>query len=306
MKVAGWLSRLDDAFGEGQFIGPDLLPVVTAETDYGVAAARSYAGFFALSSCIQSLVLQTLATAQRTRLAKSGEGWFRPVLLSFAGLFRILRAAESLFLHGYPLNAYAQLRDLKDRLLATGAVINGYITFQDANGWNTVNVAPELFTIEDFRKRREARKKADRFILDHMTGKQSGLSIETRSELRKWSDFFHTEVHGGRFTFALEGEDWLYGRAPLPIAPSLGSHSKGEGLFISHFEQLGWLLVRTLPYLQPPETHFSSKWHTRWAILDDSLRIVTEERVSAERPLFAAFLELVNQKFAFTPSKTCY
>jgi hypothetical protein len=306
MEVKEWLRRLDDAFGEGAFIGPALLPVITAEGDLAIATARRYAGFFALSSCLQSFVLETLTAAQRLPLAKRGEGWYRAVLLSYAGSFRILRAAEILFLKGYPLNAYGLLRDLKDRIIAYGAIVNGYATFEEMNGWNIVDVAPGEFTIDHFRASREARKKVDRTVMHKMLGAQSGLTKQTREELRKWNEFFHSEVHGGRFTFALDGERWIRGRGPLPVFPAVTSGSSGDSMFITHYEELGWLLTRTLTSLQSKPSGFSSRWRERWHILEGSFRVVMEDRIAADHPVFAAFVEFAERKFDFSPEKTAY
>lgn len=306
MKPNDWLARLDEAFGAGAFIGPELLPIVTAEIDFGVSVAKHRAGFFALSSCLQSLVLETLETAELLPIARKPSSWFRPVVLSYAGTFRILRAAENLFLKGYPLNAYAILRDMKDRVIAYAALINGYTSFNTINGWDVVNAPAGGFTIEHFRAMREARKKADRIVMSKMFGAQSGLSTPTRLELQKWNDFFHAEVHGGRFTFALEGQDWLRGKGELPLGPTFDPTSKTDEMFVSHFKELGWLFTRTLTYLQPPKSGFSKSWCKRWAVLDESFRAIFQDSVAAERPIVAAILELVDSKFDFEPASTHY
>lgn len=306
MKPAGWLARLDEVFGAGTVIGPELLPIVTAESDFGAAVAKHYAGFFALSSCLQSLVLETLSMAEQLPLAKEPSSWFRPVLLSFASTFRILRAAENLFLKGYSLNAYAVLRDLKDRVIAYGAIINGYISFSAINGWDVVNVSPRDFTIEHFRTMRKARQKADGIVQRKMFGAESGLSATTCAELRKWNDFFHAEVHGGRFTFAIEGHEWLFGNGPLPLEPSFDPTSKADGMFLSHFKELGWLLIRTLPYLQPPKIGFNKTWRKRWYVLDDSFRAIFESNAASDQAVVTAIRELVSTKFDFNPDNTFY
>lgn len=310
MKAYEWQKRLADTFHTGGIVGAELLPIMDAETAFGVAVETRFQGFATLNAAFQAFLLETLVTsdtvAQQVRFT-TPHRWYRPVLLSFVGVFHLFRAADRLFRTGHPLNGYGLIRDVKDRTFAYSAILSGLATFEQVNGWDAAKVEPpETFTAEHAQAMVKARKKIDALILSSMIGKTSGFTDGERKQLFRWNDMFHTEVHGGRLTFALEGGRWLEGKGPLPLVPDASEKEGSVAMFVNRFEETAWLTLRCLCYLQSADYPFSERWRARWQILDDSLRIVHEEAVRSGRAVAAEFLRLVDTKFAYSPAQTFY
>lgn len=310
MNVFEWQKRLVDAFHTNGIVGAELLPVMEAEVAFGTAADMRFKGFATLNAAFQGFLLETLTTANVVG-AKVGyvapHRWYRPVLLSFVGLFHVFRAADRLFRTGHPLNGHGLIRDIKDRTFAYSAVLSGLATFEQVNGWDAAKVEPpETFTAEHAQAMVKARKKIDATILSNTIGKASGFTQAERKQLFRWNDLFHTEVHGGRLTFALEGDAWLQGKGPLPLVPEVSEKEGSLAMFMNRFEETAWLTLRCLCYLQSAVYPFSAPWRDRWHILDDSLRVLHEDAVKSGRAVAAEFVELVHRKFSYTPEQTFY
>lgn len=310
MNAYDWQKRLGDTFHTHGVVGANLLPIIEAERVFDLQVEQRFKGFATLNTAFQSFILETLddTSKKAARLgAKPPYAWYRPAVLSFVGTFKLLRSSDRLFRSGYPLNGYALLRDLKDHALAYGAILNGLTTLEKVNGWDAAKAEPpESYNWEHARKARNARKKTDSEILSRMVWKQSGFSAEVQEQLIRWNEMFHQEVHGGRLTFAVEGSDWLFGSAPLPVFPFASDKATSLGMFINRFEEVAWMLLRSICYLQPRIMPFVDEWRTKWNILDDSLRMVHEDAVKINRVGASEIIELVRVKFDFSPEEAFY
>jgi hypothetical protein len=63
--------------------------------------------------------------------------------------------------------------------------------------------------------------------------------------------------------------------------------------------EVAWLLLRLFPYLQAKEAAFDAEWHRRYQILDESFRYAQQGLSRLGKPIGAAFIKLVDEKFSF-------
>jgi len=200
-----------------------------------------------------------------------------------------------LFTSGYPLDGYALLRDIKDRSIFLAAIISGITSLSKIFGY-IGNIA---LTDETYKKLKAERKKEEFRVLDLTIRKKSGLKKDMLVVLQKWENLFHEEVHGSKLTFYSEGGKWLRGEMPLSIGPVPIEESCG--MYMNRACELGWLVVRLLPYLQIAPNSFGSKWSEKWYVLDDSFRIMIKGLEKLGKKIATAFEYFIDVKFPFNP-----
>jgi hypothetical protein len=130
-----------------------------------------------------------------------------------------------------------------------------------------------------------------------MIRKDSGLPEEIRKELDRWEQMFHEQVHGSKFTFFLEGGDWMQGKGPISIGPL--PNEKSMAMYMNRAAEIGWMLTRLLPYLQPVQDAFGAAWKDRYIILDDSFRTMVKALSDLGKQIADAFIFFIDKKFAF-------
>jgi hypothetical protein len=128
-QIADWQRRLEDEFTSlGAVGGRILFPVFEAEERVGRRFAEHYRGHRVLHDSFLSCFGDTLFAAMRSI---NERGWpkdkptYIVLFLWFQSMFRIARAADVLALSGYPIDAYAVLRSLKEEAFKTAAVVAG-------------------------------------------------------------------------------------------------------------------------------------------------------------------------------------
>ena len=94
----------------------------------------------------------------------------------------------------------------------------------------------------------------------------------------------------------------------MPIQPTYE-----EGLiaiYDNRVGDLGWMLTRLLPLLQPEPGSFRAAWAERWAILDDSFRVYNHGLMQLGKPsltkLAAPVEAFVELRFGFKPAASSY
>ena len=65
--------------------------------------------------------------------------------------------------------------------------------------------------------------------------------------------------------------------------------------------ELGWLILRLLPYLQMTESAFGDGWHRKYLVLDESFRFMVHGLTKLGKKIGEAFITLVDEKFSFKP-----
>jgi len=296
MTIAEWQGRLADHFTVKGVIGGHLSEVFELEDAVGDHLVSTFHGQSVLIDSLQSFFVETLR-ATYTILGKSG--WpsgaanYPVVVAWYAMLFRRYRACELLFIKGYPLDGYALLRDLKDRLFLLAGVVHNMTTFPRILGITDTSIA----NTEEWKKQSTAARRTEESrIRQRLVGAQSNLSAEVLRELKQWEHLFHDEVHSGRLSLFQEVDSLVRGRAP-GIGPTFSQES--FAMYMNRADELGWLIARLLPYLQPTPGAFDTDWHTKLAVLDESFRYAVEGLSLLGKKIGEAFITLVDQKFSF-------
>jgi hypothetical protein len=130
-----------------------------------------------------------------------------------------------------------------------------------------------------------------------MIGKKSGLPSNIIAELENWEKLFHEEVHGSKFTLTEAGITWLRGKGPLQLEPI--PNKFGIGMYMNRAAEVGWLLTRTLPFLQPVENAFGEEWKSKHEMLDESFRIMVQGLEKMGKKIATAFIFFIDNKFSF-------
>jgi len=256
-------------------------------------AILQYKGYRALSDAFKCFFLETVELANtecrpkiKTRLSEF-YGLFIPRL---AHNFQSLCGAERVALRGYPLHGYTLLRNTFDNIVLTSAALQKFTDFYSVEG-----ITPGKPVVFD--AIRKLRKTTEFAVRLKMTGKQSGLSQETREELAKWDSLFDYETHGARLSFA-QTQGWLKGAEPLPILPK---HSeRASAIFINRYCEIAWMTHRLVPLVQPPQVPLPDGWMKKWILIDESFEICIDSLTQQMgKKIGAAIVELVKTKFPF-------
>jgi hypothetical protein len=292
-----WRARLKEEFSVS-FVNSQMLPVIGSEKLIRRQLQTQFFGQRLLMDSLQSFFLHTL---NLTIEVITKQGWpkalphYTLAFVDFANLFRRFRACELLYNSGYPLDGYALMRDMKDRLFLLGAVAHNRTTFLEVLG------VKEGMTITDNDygdRATDNRKRLQNRITQELTGKSSGLSKEAQDDLKLWESMFHVEVHNGSLTRAQELKA-LYEKKEMP---RFGPSTSGEGYVIyqNRSAEIGWMLVRVLPFLQPFESAFGDDWKKKRDVMDQGFRCLSDDLATAVgKRIGASFIEFMDKKFKF-------
>src|SRR3989442_3174279 len=141
MDISEWQDRLEQTFMENGVVGRSLLDVLAYEQAHFSYVENNFHGYLVLTNSFFSFYVDTLRLADSHRLQKGSAlsaQRYGLLLLHRAISFRIFRAAENLFIRGYPLFGYALLRNLKDQAIIFAAVANRMTTYDAVIGHNAV------------------------------------------------------------------------------------------------------------------------------------------------------------------------
>jgi hypothetical protein len=292
-----WRLRLAETFRVNGIIGGHLISVYDDERIIEADLVKTYHGQDLLMCSFLSFFVETLQAANGL---VNLSGWpkacphYTVALVGFSNLFRRFRACELLYSKGYPLDGYAMMRDIKDRAFMMAAVAKNRITFAEVYGTKEGLARGDK---EYGRKTMEIRKKASKRIFAEFMGDSSGLPQTVRDDLKMWEDLFHAEVHNGSLTLthdlqALHGSN---------IAPRIGPTKIAEAytIYINRTSEIGWMLVRLLPFLQPSKAAFGGEWVRKKEVLDDSFRYMLETLASLDKRLGSSFITMIDKKFRF-------
>ena len=297
MDVGEWQKRLEDNFSIDGVVGGNLLAIIEREKAYGDYFINKFHGQSLLLDSFQSFFIETLRAAPEWI---NRNGWpvecpsYSVVYGSFLVIFRSIRACENTFLRGYPFDAYALLRDVKDRAIFLGGVANKITTLSALLGLKAGNQMTQE-NWNDFRKEAE---REERKVLNRMLRNESGIPPDIIDELRQWEYLFNTEVHGSKLTFASELGDWLRGLDPiLHIGPVPKDASMA--VYMNRIVEIGWMIVRLLPYLQPVENAFGQRWREKQLVLDDSFKYAVAGLGELGKKIAEAFTYFIDFKYSF-------
>jgi len=307
MNVKEWQKRLEDTFSFNDMVGGQLQDIFQCERVYGEYFVKTFHGQSTLIDSFQGFVIDTI-NESTDFVAK--HGWpkncdrYSSTIVYFVMMFRRVRACESLLLKGYPFDGYALLRDLKDRVIFLAAIAHNLTTWDALSGYGQGVPIPTSYEKKLTEAEQQLMKKnavrEEHRLLDLIIRKKSRLDPQTLKELEKWEKMFNKEIHGAQLSFFTELGDWAMGITPLSIGPI--PKYEPLGMYMNRICEVGWLVTRLLPYLQPVANAFGKGWQRRWTILDESFLYMQQ---GLSRKIGNAFITFVNQKFQFK-NPFCY
>ena len=292
MDVSSWQKRLAENFTSNGVVGGLLQKIIEMEKDYEAFIVENFHGQSVIIDSFQSFNIETIKFAQEW---VATNGWpknapnYATILLLYVTNFRSFRACENLLMTGYPLDGYALLRDIKDRAIFLAGIDHNLTTFPAIYGFDEEKITSD--------EKRKKIIKLENKIFDHIVRQKSGLPIEVLEQITAWEQLFHKEVHGSKLTFFSEGGEWLLGKAALSIGPVPKESS--IVMYMNRAVEVGWLLLRLFPYLQPVENAFGAEWIGKYKILDDSFRVMVRDPSEIGLKIADAFVFLVDNKFSF-------
>jgi hypothetical protein len=257
-------------------------------------AVLQYKGYLALSDAFKCFFLETVElinTESRPKVKKPLSEYYAIFVPRISHSFLSLCGAERVAIKGYPYQGYTLLRNVFDNLVLCSAALQKLANFYSIEG-----VVPgKQF---DPKESKKLRKDTEFSVRRQMTGDQSGLAAATIAELAIWDAMFDYETHGARLS-AAHAMDWMKGQGALPVLPKFEEMS--FAMFMNRFSEVGWMLHRLIPALQPPDAPLSDAWLEKWKILDESfeqtVHSLTEQLGKA---IGAAIVQLVKTKFPFS------
>lgn len=295
MDVAEWQRRLEENFSVDGLVGGQLLEIIEMEKAFGEYYIGTFFGQTVLIDSFQGFYIESLQAALKW---VSDNGWpkdcqnYASVLWFYVIIFRSFRACENLLTHGYPLDGYGLMRDLKDRAIFLSAIAHNITSFPSIHGFANMKTIDK----QEWPKLKKARKLEERRVLGRMIRKDSGLPSEVIEQLSSWEAFFHEEVHGSMLSYT-DGFDWMRGKESLLIGPVPKTLSMA--VYMNRAVEIAWLLTRLLPFLQPVEKAFKPRWQEKLNILDDSFRVAVQGLSEMGRKIADAFMLFIDVKFSF-------
>lgn len=254
-----------------------------------------YKGFLVHADAAKCFFLETVGTLNRNERRVPPSQDYVVFLPRIVQCFQSLYASERTALRGYPFHSYTLLRNTLDNVLLLAAVLQGITDFDSIEGI-------EHEKAFDPRTARELRKRTERSVREVMTGEKSGLTLKTVQELSRWDAMFDYEVHGARLSLS-HTKDWLAGSAPLPVLPVF--NEKAFAMFMNRYYEVGWMIHRVIPAMQPPGVALSDDWCEKWRALDESFFLFVDSLTSeCGLRIGAAVCELVSKKFPFSDKST--
>lgn len=315
MDISEWQKRLEKTFiGPNNIVGERVMQVIDGETAYKETVVNKYIGHRFLSDSFFDFYMETLGLAtdwvQKNGYPKNA-GNYSMLFFRHVATFRNLRAAENVSVLGYPLDGLSLLRNVKDQAIFLGAIANGFTTLYALWGYSKKEdmkkTRPEdiksgipIMQIEQFAELRKKAKKEEDRIFDIMLRKKSGLYGDHIKELSQWEDLFNIEIHGSRFTYAFEMVNWFMGVKSPSLVPQF--EEPQIAMYMNRVNEIEWLILRTLPFMQLDSFAFGKEWAKKWKILDESFYIIFERLWSQNKNSIAlAIIELAENKFRFSP-----
>jgi hypothetical protein len=289
-----WIKQMGENFTVNHVIGGSLQPIFRAEDRTENYLFNTFRGQNVLLDSFQGFYIDTLNVA---KLQLVSNNWrlknYVFALACFSNLFRRFRACEILYGKGYPLDGYALMRDIKDRTFMLAGVAHNMITLPGTIGTPSTSIPDPL---QHKKESTRNRKEAEHRISHRLMGKTSGLSTEAQVDLRLWDDLFHSEVHGG-FLSLIQEMNVLRMGGDLQVGPS--KVQDAYTMYINRSAELGWMIVRLLPYLRVSEKSFGDNWHGKQQVLDDSFRYMVDGLGNLGKRIGHSFVAMMDTNFVF-------
>lgn len=292
MTPEEFVQRLEFAARENGVSFARMQVLAKAEAQYGEEMAK-FRGFSSLSRAAKCFFLRTVEQVNdsvRPAFTAAVNGEFLIFVEKLTYSQQSLRAAEVAALGGYPMQGYTILRNVFDTCTLVSGALQGLTDFTRLAG-----IRPgEGFDPEKAKRNRKEEEFAVRRQID---GKDSSLAEATLAQLKLIDQLFDTETHSALLSHA-HSLDWLKGTGPLPVVPSY--QETKAALFMNRFVEVGWLLHRILPLVQPQGYRLSDEWANDWDTIDTCYRAAVQSLTKQlGLAIGAAFCDFVDMKFPF-------
>jgi hypothetical protein len=137
MDVGDWQKRLEEIFSFEGVVGGRLLKIIDAEKSFGAHITETYLGHLFLIDSFFDFYIESIQNAiswTQNHGWPEGKTYYAYNILYNVTNFKSFRAADILFINGYPFDGYSLLRDLKDRSIFLGSIIHQYTNFSLLEG----------------------------------------------------------------------------------------------------------------------------------------------------------------------------
>lgn len=293
MNIAEFQNRLETNFLSNSTIGEELDQILLQEVEHGNYVNADFHGYRALAHSFYEFYIQTFKiiknSVNQLEISTKFPNYSAIVLIHIS-TFKNLRASEILFQKGYPLDGFSLLRDLFERSLFLGAIMNKYTSFQRLFGSKAFEEKIDN-DFDKYRRIQRLRQDEEKKVFHKMS---QGLDKDNLVELEILRYLLNDEIHSSRLTFAMECKDLLEGKYLGSFGPNF--NIKICALYMNRFTEVGWMILRTLPFLQPESDFFKDSWSKKWNILDESFCFMSD---SLDIKIAFAMKELIEKKFHF-------
>lgn len=306
VNVAEWQQQLNQTFLSDSASHEALLWVLGAEAEHEQDALANISGHFSLLHSLQAFLLKTvsLTGTHRNSPHLKGRLSYSPFLFDFVMCFRTIRACENVMLRGYPFHGYMLLRGIKEQVLFLAAIGQRMTSLTALSGLRPNMTADEVQAEAHLILKR---KSAEEKRVLHAVLRQATDLASHREALMRWERGFNMEVHGQLYSGSHLFLKWIKG-GELPLTPKYDIDF--GSIYLNRLGDIGWMLMRLFPLLQPAPAAFGSMWASRWAVLDDSFRRYNDGLKSIGKPGLSEIADgveaLVDKRFAFLPDSSSY
>lgn len=302
-KIKAWQERLEATFvHNGEVGGRFLRGVRQRERTTGATFVDKFHGHRVLTDSFLDFFGQTIRFQS---FFNNCVGWptdqpyYVTSLMMYLTLFRTIRASEILSEYGYVLRAYAIQRSIKEQLWILCAAANGMATFAELFGWEdkggdwTPGDQEEIF---------KAQLKTENLVREKIVGAKSELSENSQTQLLNWERLFNKEVHRALFSMYRASHRLIVDKKyDVSLGPT--TDDLADAMFLNRSMELNWMALRLLPFMRRSDTPTNERWAANWRVLDESFKFMFDGFSALGKAIAPAYLELIETKFSFDPSK---
>lgn len=227
-----------------------------------------FKGYLALSDAFKSFGIESfnLLNDAKSKIKKPLSEFYPIFLPQLVHAFQTMCGAERAALKGYPLHAYTLLRNNFDNVVLTSGGLQKIADLYSIQGLEP----RKQFDPKSFAK---LRRTTESLVRDVMTGANSGLPQDVIDELKTWDTLFDWETHGARLSL-VRAMEWMKGNGELPYLPSF--RKDDFVMFMNRYCEVGWMVHRLFPAMQPLDAPFPQEWKDKWRIIDESFALAVQ------------------------------
>lgn len=300
-EITSWLKKLENKFG---YLGksPNVSELFFREKSHSAYIERSFSGHLLLLNSFIEFYAESVSLAGSISLLGSPQESspidYPLILMHFKTHLHTFRACEILFSQGYPMNAYSELRDLRDQAIYMSGILHGITSCSKLHG------LPESaidITIEDIaHKVRTASIDEENKVKGFILNDKDKISVNTINELKMWNLLFNRETHGSKLTAGGFLLDIYRDGKPFSVFPE--AKITALSMYMNRATEVGWMHLKVLPVLQRKPNSFPQDWADKWKVLDECFKpamlALYEEH---GKKIALAINELIDIKFSFSP-----